>query len=136
MPCHNYHLYPTEAVHQRNKVCCIAVITLRNIKSAVITLRNIKSAVITLRNIKSAVITLRNIKSAVITLRNIKSAVIILRSIKSADQSYTELLMSIPSKRSSKLVVFFCTSKPSNRSINNFRVLILSKSSRIDKNLL
>ena len=41
--------------------------------------------------------------------------------------------MSIPSKGSSKLIVFFCISKPSNRSINNFRVLILSKSSRIDK---
>ena len=47
-------LYPTEAIHQRNKVCCIAVITLRNIKSVVITLRNIESAVITLRNIKRA----------------------------------------------------------------------------------
>ena len=43
----------------------------------------------------------------VITLRNIKSAVIILRNIKSADQSYTEYLTSIPSKRSSKLVVSF-----------------------------
>ena len=46
-----YGYYPTEAIHQRNKVCYIAVITLRNIKSAVITLRKIKSAVI---NIKSA----------------------------------------------------------------------------------
>ena len=42
--CYNLYLYPTEAMHQRNKVCCIAVITLRNIKSVVITLRNIKSA--------------------------------------------------------------------------------------------
>ena len=36
-------LHPTETIQQRNKVCCIAVITLRNIKSAVITLSNIKS---------------------------------------------------------------------------------------------
>ena len=30
----NKILYPIEAIYQRNKVCCIAVITLRNIKSA------------------------------------------------------------------------------------------------------
>ena len=79
------------------------------------------------------VITVRNIKSTVITLRSIKSAVITLRNIKSADQSYTEFLMSKPSI---KVGSFFCISKPSNRSINNFRVLILSKNSRMDKNLL
>ena len=68
-------------------------------------------------------------------MSNIKSAVITLRNIKSADQSFTESLMSIPSKRSSKLVDFWI-SKPSDRSINNSRVLFLSKSSRIDKNFL
>ena len=54
-----------------------------------------------------SIIILRNIKSAVIALRNIKGAAITLRNIKSADQSYTEFLMSITSKMSSKLVVSF-----------------------------
>ena len=45
------------------------------------------------------------IELTVITLRNIKSAVITVRNIKSANQSYTEFLISIPSKRS--LVVSF-----------------------------
>ena len=61
-----YGYYPTEAIHQRNKVLYSSYYCV--------------------------IITLRNIKSAVITLRKIKSAVI---NIKSANQSYTEFLMSI-----------------------------------------
>ena len=33
--CNNCQLSPSEAIHQRNKVYCIAIITLRNIRSVV-----------------------------------------------------------------------------------------------------